>query len=52
MDGKFAKVKLLPKVRPMNRVIYDLIFLQGKIILKELDSSCESIQLSLKLRPV
>ena len=52
MDGKFAKDKLLPKVRPMNRVIYDLIFLQGKIISKEFDSSCESIQWSLKLRPV
>ena len=37
MDGKFAKGKLFPKVRPMNRVIYDLTFLQGKINLKELD---------------
>ena len=49
---KICQKELFPKVRPMNRLIDDLTLLQGKITLNDLDSSYESTQWSMKIRPV
>ena len=52
MEGRFAKRKLFPNVRPVNRLLDDLTLLPGKMILNYLDSSYESTKWSLKLRQV